>query len=41
MEFRGAQVITLRDGKIAVIDNYSDPSQALEAVGLPPTDIRP
>ena len=34
MEFRGAQVIAFRDGKIAVIDNYSDPSQALAAVGL-------
>jgi uncharacterized protein len=34
MEFEGAQVISLRDGKLAVIDNYSDPSQALRAVGL-------
>ena len=34
MEFGGAQVISLRDGKIAVIDNYSDRSRALQAVGL-------
>jgi hypothetical protein len=34
MEFRGAQVIEFRDGKIAVIDNYSDHAKALEAVGL-------
>jgi ketosteroid isomerase-like protein len=29
-----AQVQTLRDGKISRIDNYTDPNEALEAVGL-------
>jgi ketosteroid isomerase-like protein len=30
-----AQVVTLRDGKVSRIDNYTDPDEALEAVGLP------
>ena len=29
-----AQVQTLRDGKISRIDNYTDPNEALKAVGL-------
>jgi ketosteroid isomerase-like protein len=29
-----AQVLTLRDGMVSRIDNYTDPNEALEAVGL-------
>ena len=29
-----AQVLTLRDGKVSRIDNYTDPNEALEAAGL-------
>ena len=34
MEFRGALVTTLRDGKVTRLAYYSDRAEALEAVGL-------
>jgi ketosteroid isomerase-like protein len=34
VELDSAQVWTLRDGRVIRIDNYTDPDEALEAVGL-------
>jgi ketosteroid isomerase-like protein len=34
MEWHAAQIVSVRDGKIARIDNYEDRAEALEAVGL-------
>ena len=34
MEWHAAQIISLRGGKLARIDNYEDRAEALEAVGL-------
>ena len=33
-EWRHGQVWTLRDGKVISLDSYTDPAEALEAVGL-------
>ena len=34
MEWHAAQIISVRGGKVARIDNYEDHAEALEAVGL-------
>jgi ketosteroid isomerase-like protein len=34
VELRGGQVYSFRDGLISAVDNYYDPDEALEAVGL-------
>jgi len=34
MDIEMANIATLRDGKVVRLDNYSDPTEALEAAGL-------
>jgi ketosteroid isomerase-like protein len=36
-----AHVFTVRSGRISRIEVYADPTQALEAAGLPEQDISP